>query len=86
MVLIDQLEFVELTFVSREKNREAGKLANIVIDRGISTKAPVVSATDVGGVASVLPEFNGIVRDGVIHFTGNSLPEGTSVKIRAVKP
>ncbi len=86
MLLIDQLEFVELTYLSREKNREADKLANVVIDRGIARKAPVVSATDVGGVASVVPELNGIVRDGVIHFTGGPLPDGTSVKIRAVKP
>ncbi len=86
MVLIDQLEFVELVYLSREKNREADKLANAAIDRGIARKAPVVNATNVGGAASAVPEINGIVRDGVVHFTGSSLPDGSSVKIRAVKP
>jgi len=32
-----------------------------------------------------VPEINGIVKDGVVHFTESSLPEGTRVKIRAVK-
>jgi ribonuclease HI len=84
--LIDQLDCFEITHVLREKNREADRLANLAMDRGIAKKAPAVSATDVGGVASVVPEFNGVVRDGVVQFVGNVLPEGTLVKIRAVKP
>jgi hypothetical protein len=30
--------------------------------------------------------MNGVVRDGVIQFMGAPLPDGTMVKIRAVKP
>jgi ribonuclease HI len=84
--LIDELDCFEIKHVLREKNREADRLANLAMDRGIAKKAPAVSATDVGGVASVVPELNGVVRDGVVHFMGNSLPDGTLVKIRLVKP
>ena len=86
MKLIEQLECFEMKHVLREKNREADRLANIAMDRGMARKALAVSATDVGGVAAVVPEINGVVRDGVVHFTGAPLPEGTLVKIRAVKP
>jgi ribonuclease HI len=86
MKLIDQLDYFEVKHVLREKNREADRLANLAMDRGIAKKAPAVSATDVGGVAAVVPELNGVVRDGVVHFTGNPLPDGTLVKIRTIKP
>lgn len=86
MKLIDQLECFEIKHVLREKNREADRLANLAMDRGIAKKAPAVNATEVGGVASVVPEINGVVRDGVVQFMGTPLPEGTLVKIRVVKP
>ena len=86
MKLIDQLDYFEIRHVLREKNREADRLANVAMDRGIAKKAPAVSATDVGGVAAVVPELNGVVRDGVVHFTGTPLPDGTQVKVRAVEP
>jgi len=86
MKLIDQLDYFEIKHVLREKNREADRLANLAMDRGMANKAQAVTATDVGGVAAVVPELNGIVRDGVVHFTGNPLPDGTMVKIRPIKP
>jgi ribonuclease HI len=85
MKLIDQLDYFEVRHVLREKNREADHLANLAMDRGIANKAPAVAATDVGGVASVVPEVNGVVHNGVVQFMGAPLPEGTLVKIRAVK-
>jgi len=86
MKLIDQLDCFEIKHVLREKNREADRLANLAMDRGIAKKAPAVNAAEVGGVASVVPEINGVVRDGVVQFMGSPLPEGTLVKISAVKP
>ena len=86
MKLIDQLDCFQISHVLREKNREADRLANLAMDRGIAKKAPAVAATDVGGVASVVPELNGVVRDGVVQFMGAPLPDGTLVKIRAIKP
>lgn len=85
MKLIDQLDCFEITHVLREKNREADRLANLAMDRGIAKKAPVVNASEVGGSAAVVPELNGVVRDGVVQFMGASLPDGTLVKIRVVK-
>ena len=86
MKVIGQLDCFEIKHVLREKNREADRLANMAMDRGIAKRAPAVAATDVGGVASVVPEINGVVRDGVVHFMGPTLPDGTLVKMRAVKP
>src|SRR5271165_526437 len=47
MKLIDELEYCEVSHVLREKNREADRLANLAMDRGIAKKAPAVTATDV---------------------------------------
>jgi len=86
MKLIDELDYCEVKHVLREKNRDADRLANLAMDRGSAGKAPAVNATEVGGVASVVPELNGVVRNGVVEFMGNPLPDGTLVKIRAAKP
>lgn len=86
MKMIDQLDYFEIKHVLREKNWDADRLANLAMDRGIAKKAPTVSATDVGGVASVVSELNGVVRNGVVQFLGNPLPEGTLVKVRAATP
>src|SRR5262249_1743814 len=86
MKLIDQLECFEIRHVLREKNREADRLANLAMDRGIAKRAPAVSPNDVGSSAAVVSEFNGVVKDGVVQFMGTSLTEGTLVKVRAVKP
>lgn len=83
--LIDQLNCFEIKHVLREKNREADRLANLAMDRGIANKTPAMNASDIGGVASVVPEINGVVRDGVVQFMGSPLPDGTLVKIRPVK-
>ena len=85
MRLIEHLDCIEIDLVAAAKNVEAYRLANLAVDRGVDKKAPPVSATDVGGVASVVPELNGVVRNGVISFTGDILPDGTLVKIRPVK-
>jgi len=84
--MLDQLDYFDIKHVLRERNREADRLANIAMDRGIARKAPAIPATDVGGVASVVPEVNGVVRNGVVEFEGNRLPEGTRVKIRPANP
>lgn len=84
--MLDQLDYFEIRHVAREKNREADRLANLAMDRGIARKAPAVAATDVGGVASVVPEVNGVVRNGVVEFLEKPLPDGTLVRIRAAAP
>jgi ribonuclease HI len=86
MKMLDQLDYFDIKHVLRERNREADRLANVAMDRGIARKAPAVPATDVGGVASVVPEIDGVVRNGVVEFLGNILPDGTRVKIRTANP
>ena len=38
--LIDQIDYFEIKHVLREKNREADRLANLAMDRGVAKKAP----------------------------------------------
>ncbi len=79
--LLEQLNYFEIRHAPQSKSSNALRLANIAIDRGIAKKAPAVEATDVGGAASVVPEVNGVVRDGTVRFLGDPLPDGTHVKI-----
>jgi ribonuclease HI len=81
--LIGQLERFEIRHVLREKNVRADRLANMAMDRGMGKTVSNAQSTQ----ATPTPtECNGVVRDGVIQFMGSPLPEGTLVKIRAVKP
>ena len=77
--LIAQLESFEITHLPREKNREADRLANLAMDRGMARKAPAMNRS----IAAEPLELNGIVRDGVVEFLDEKLPDGTRVKVRA---
>jgi ribonuclease HI len=84
MRMVSQLEFFEITHVLREKNRDADRLANLAMDRGMGRSAP--ARNDAPHVAPVKPvEVNGIVRSGTVEFLGERFPDGTLVKIRATK-
>lgn len=83
--LIEQLEYFEISHVLRDDNRDADRLANLAMDRGIAKQTPAVPAAEVGGVASEVAEILGVVRDGVVHFTSSPLPDGTVVQIRPRK-
>lgn len=83
--MIEELEAFEINHVLREKNREADRLANQAMDRGMKRNTAV--ATGVGpATAAPASEVNGVVRNGAVLFLGSPLPDGTPVKIRAVKP
>jgi ribonuclease HI len=83
--MIGQLEWFEIGHVLREKNREADRLANVAMDRG-TRRTSAMDGTQTGTVATKATEVNGIVRNGTIEFLGERFPDGTLVKIRAVKP
>jgi ribonuclease HI len=81
--MIEELEAFEINHVLREKNREADRLANLAMDQGMKIGTPVASEVT---SSTATTEVNGVVRDGVVQFVGTPLPNGTKVKIRAVKP
>lgn len=82
MKKIEQLDCFEIRHVLREKNRDADRLANLAMDRGMERKAPAMTQPAVG---SAVREVNGVVRNGAVVFLGDPLPDGTLVKIRAAK-
>ncbi len=81
--LIRQLESFQISHVLREKNRKADELANRAMDRG--TGKAVSSRAMADGMPAAAPEVNGVVKDGAVQFLGDSFPEGTLVKVRAVR-
>jgi ribonuclease HI len=83
--LIEDLEAFEINHVSRQQNREADWLANRAMDLGVKGQnATVVQKPGPVPVADI-GEVSGIVRNGVVEFTGPRLPEGTPVTIRTAK-
>lgn len=86
MRLIDDLEAFEIHHVPRQKNRDADRLANQAMDRGMKRDAPVTNETGSAGATTLAGEVNGVVRNGAVVFLGSPLPDGTLVKVRAVKP
>ena len=84
--MLDELEAFEINHVLREKNRDADRLANQAMDRGMKRDEPVGNPTGPASVVLPVREVNGVVRNGAVAFLGSPLPEGTLVKIRAIKP
>lgn len=74
--LIRKFHSFQIRHVFREQNREADRLANQAMDEG-SGKKTSASGNDPGP-----KEVVGYVRDGVVHFLGGSLPEGSKVIVR----
>jgi len=83
--MIRELDAFEIRHVLREKNRDADRLANLAMDRGMKRAAPVMTDT-VSTSATAVREVDGVVRNGVVIFLGSQLPDGTLVKVRAAKP
>ena len=81
MKSIDQLDYFEIKHVPRKENREADRLANLAMDRGMAKKVPAI--LEVANTNA--REVDGVVRDGAVQFLGDPLPDGTMVKIRPAK-
>ncbi|HWR35757.1 MAG TPA: ribonuclease HI family protein [Clostridia bacterium] len=84
--LIRKLDSFSIRHALREQNKDADRLANLAMDRGTGRAPAALSkpapAPD-GGPA--LCEVEGVVRDGVVEFTAEDLPNGTRVRIRPVR-
>jgi ribonuclease HI len=75
--LLAQLNWFSIQHVLREKNREADRLANEAMDKGMGRGTTITAPTP-----PPHDEFEGVVRDGVIRLSDGKLPEGTRVQVR----
>ncbi len=85
--LIAQLDWFSIGHALREHNREADRLANEAMDKGMGRSvdhvAAVASAARPGSESQ--QEFEGVVRNGTVELSNGTLPEGTRVQVRVKK-
>ncbi len=85
---INHLAWFRAEHVLREKNKDADRLANEAMDRGMKRgNNPETSPHQKSPLSSVTAqpesrEFNGIVQGGKILLLSGELPEGTLVRVR----
>ena len=77
--LIRQLEWFNIQHVLRGKNRDADRLANEAMDKGMG-RSPASRGEQT--LSATPQEFEGVVRNGVIELSDAKLPEGTRVQVR----
>lgn len=88
---IAKLEEFQITHALRHKNKEADRLANLAMDRGMGrdpgsnsseSKRELKATPYPKHPASSSPMLRGFTRDGVVHLLGDAkLPDGIFVKI-----
>jgi probable phosphoglycerate mutase len=84
---IAELDEFQITHALRHKNKEADRLANAAMDRGMGRKpsepkSELKATPYPRAAASAPPMLRGFIRDGVVHFLGDArLPDGVFVKI-----
>jgi ribonuclease HI len=87
--LIAQLEWFAIGHALREHNRDADRLANAAMDKGMGRMAPTCPEVQPKGPSpanSVQPqELNGVVHNGVVELLNGKLAEGTHVRVRIRK-
>src|SRR6266566_4830702 len=77
--LIAQLDWFSIEHALREHNREADRLANAAMDKGMGRaerESPSFAAAQ---------EYEGVVANGVVKLLNGTLPEGASVQVRLKK-
>jgi ribonuclease HI len=87
--LIAQLEWFSIGHALREHNRDADRLANEAMDKGMGRSvarepSPANASAELKS-SLAQPELEGIIRDGVVELVNGKLPEGTRVQVRAKK-
>jgi ribonuclease HI len=92
--LISQLEWFSIGHALREHNREADRLANEAMDKGMRrsvAQGPLrqgegkLPSTQPAVSPKLQQEFEGVVRHGLVELTDGKLPEGTRVQVRVKK-
>lgn len=85
---INHLQWFRAEHVLREKNKDADRLANEAMDRGMKrgnnpeTEPHRTASGQQPAPPQEIREFNGIVQGGKIVLLSGELPEGTMVRIR----
>ncbi len=81
--LIAQLDWFSIGHALREQNRDADRLANEAMDKGMGRVAAGASPANVSTTLNaVIQELEGVVRNGVVELVNGKLPEGTRVQVR----
>ena len=84
---IAKLDEFQITHALRHKNKDADRLANLAMDRGMGRdsaepKRELKATPYPKNPASSSPMLRGFTRDGVVHVLGEAkLPDGVFVKI-----
>ncbi len=84
---IAQLDEFQITHALRHKNKDADRLANVAMDRGMGRssdepKRELKATPYPKHPASSSPMLRGFTRNGVVHLLGDAkLPDGVFVKI-----
>lgn len=82
--MLRPLAWFEIQHVRREQNRDADRLANQAMDSGMpgATTVRADAYAKKPQPAATPREANGVVKNGVVEFLGEPLPEGALVKVR----
>ena len=84
--LIAQLDWFSIGHALREQNRDADRLANEAMDKGMGRVAQVPSPANVSAnLNAATQELEGVIRNGVVELVKGKLPEGTRVQVRPKK-
>ena len=85
--LIRKLDRFEIRHVLRHLNKDADRLANAAMDRGMGrASAPKADAYAKPPVErEEIKELRGFVSGGVVEFTGEKFPDGVFVVVRRVR-
>ena len=93
--LIKQLDAFQIRHVLRHLNKDADRLANEAMDRGMKSartdradayaKPPAQNSDSANTNSPAMKEVRGFVRNGVVEFTGDALPDGIFVYVRPAR-
>jgi ribonuclease HI len=83
--LIAQLDWFSIGHALREQNRDADRLANEAMDKGMGRVARAPSPANVSATLTVGQELEGVIRNGVVELVNGKFAEGTRVQVRPKK-
>jgi len=83
--LIAQLDWFSIGHALREQNKDADRLANEAMDKGMGRVVRAPAPANVSATFTVGQEFEGVIRNGVVELANGKLPEGTRVQVRVKK-